>query len=321
MKNIYNNGLRIIYLDQFASVGLFESELKEWKKVRELIATGVNSNKAICPLSFEHYIETSQKEKTKAVSLDSEFYKISGGYALKPELFITSQLIISLIRKNNITLKTYMYDDIYKNVLSDSINMNVFIDAKKKLNENISEATSIANEIRKINRETKPCLKEKQLITSACKSISVYEFISRLEDLLIKGYVKIRGVSFSSGNVPNWIDQTIFQLTNNKKMTPKEARNLIVEFERHGFDNIPTLDIRTSLSTIISVMNKNETVNDQVDIMRIASGLPVSDIFLTDKQRKKEIIELGLDKKYHTKIYTGTIRDLEEFISELEEII
>ena len=55
--------------------------------------------------------------------------------------------------------------------------------------------------------------------------------------------------------------------------------------------------------------------------MRIASGLPISDILLTDKQRKNEIVELGLHEKYCTKIYNGTKRDLEELIFELEKLI
>ena len=322
MKQISNkNDFCIIYLDQFASVGLFESESKEWKQIRELIIIGVEKKKIICPLSTEHYIETSQKEKTKAIALDTEFYKLSGGYAFKSELFITSQLIISLVRKNNITLKTYMYDEIFKNILSSHEKRDIFIEAKKQFNNKISEATYVANKKREITRSDKSDSKTKQLMMSAHKSISVFAFISRLKDLLSNGYLRIRGVPFGSGDVPHWIDQMIFQLTNNHKITMIETKRLISELEKHGFNNIPTLDIRTSLSAIISIYNKNETVNDQIDIMRVASGLPISDILLTDKQRKNEIVELGLHEKYCTKIYNGTKRDLEELIFELEKLI
>jgi hypothetical protein len=134
------------------------------------------------------------------------------------------------------------------------------------------------------------------------------------------GHIFIRGVSFESGNVPHWIDQLIFQLTTKHRITKKETKFLISELEKNGFDNIPTLDIRTSLSAIISVYNKKETVNDQIDIMRISSGLPISDVLLTDSQRKKEIVESGLHEKYKTKIYSGTKSDLEELILELEKM-
>jgi len=322
MKQISNkNNLTIIYLDQFASSGIFESASIEWTKIKELIVEGFNNNQLICPLSAEHYIETSQKQQDKAVLLDSEFYKISGGYAFKSEIFITSQLIISLIRKNNITLKTYMYDKIYENVLSNEENLKQFDTNKKLLNNKIEEATIVVNEIRKIERNKKSDATIKKEMFDAHKSISIYELISRLNNLLDDGHIYIRGVPFTSGDVPNWIDQIIFQLTKKHRITQKETRLLIKELKINGFKNIPTLDIRTSLSALISVQNKKETVNDQVDIMRISSGLPMAEILFTDKQRKSEILELGLDKKYNTCVFNGTSTDLKAMTSKLKELI
>lgn len=318
MKQISDkSNFTIIYLDQFASSGMFESDTTEWNKIRKLVKEGFERKQLICPLSAEHYIETSQKQKDKAVYLDSEFYKISGGYAFKPEVFITSQLIISLIRKNNITLKTYMYDKIYENVLSNEENLEQFDKNKRLLNTKIEEATFLANEIRKIERNKKTDSITRKKMFDAHKSISISEFISRLSNLLKDGHIYIRGVSFASGDVPNWIDQIIFQLTNKHKITQKETKQLINELKLNGFKNIPTLDIRTSLSALISVQNKKETVNDQVDIMRITSGLPISDILLTDATRKREIEELELDRKYDTKVFSGKRDDLEDLIHEL----
>ena len=53
--------------------------------------------------------------------------------------------------------------------------------------------------------------------------------------------------------------------------------------------------------------------------MRIINGLPISDIFLTDKKRKNEILEYELDVKYGTKIYSGVKQDLIELIKELKK--
>lgn len=319
-KKLDKNNPVIIYLDQFASVGLFESDSLEWKKIRQLIISCVEKQIAICPLSSEHYIETAQKEEKKAINLDTGFYKLSGGFAFKSELFITSQLIISYIRKNNVTLKTYLYDKIFANVLSDKKNLETFIEAKNQLNIKISECTEFVNEIRKITRNDRTDLKTKQKLILAHKSLSISEFVGRLNDLLRDGHIFIRGVHFESGDVPHWIDQLIFQLINRHKITRKETKYLIAEFEKNGFNNIPTLDIRTSLSAIISVYNKKETVNDQIDMMRISSGLPISDILLTDSQRKMEIIECGLHEKYKTKVYCGIKNDLDELVLELEKM-
>ena len=54
--------------------------------------------------------------------------------------------------------------------------------------------------------------------------------------------------------------------------------------------------------------------------MRIVNGLPISDIFLTDKKRKSEILELGLDVKYKTKVYSGRQEDLMSLYEELKSI-
>jgi len=317
MKSISKNNLIIIYLDQFASSGIFESTSIEWLQVKKLITKGYNKGQLICPLSVEHFIETSQKHKNKAIFLDSEFYKISGGYAFKPELFITSQLISSLIRKNNITLRTYMDELLHEKALANDKILNRFDTSKKLLNNRIEEATDLANEIRKVERHKRVDIKTRKELFEVHKSISVSEFIRRLNDLLRSG-IRIRGVSFTSGDVPHWIDQIIFQLINKHKITPKETKKLIKELKINGFKNIPTLDIRTSLSAIISVLNKKETVNDQIDIMRISSGLPISDILLTDTARKSEIIELEFDKKYGTKVFSGKKHDLTNLIFELE---
>lgn len=320
-QNSDKNNLIIIYLDQFASSGIFESNLIEWTKIKELIIEGFNNNQLICPLSAEHYIETSQKQQDKAVFLDNEFYKVSGGYAFKSEIFITSQLVISLIRKNNVTLKTYMYDKIYENILSNEKNLMRLDERKKLLNYMIEEATFAANEIRKIERAKKYDITINEKMVNVHKTITITELVNRLNNLLEDGYIYIRGVHFSSGNVPNWIDQIIFQLTKKHNITKKETKLLIKELMRNGFNNIPTLDIRTSLSALISAQNKKETVNDQIDIMRISIGLPFCDILFTDSTRKREIEELELDKKYGTLVFSGKKDDLDNLINELEKRI
>lgn len=212
-----------------------------------------------------------------------------------------------------------MYDKIYENILSDEENLRQFDVSKKLLNNTIEEATFVVNEIRKMERTKKYDTAIKEKLFNVLKSISITELIDRLNKLLEDGHIYIRGVQFTSGDVPNWIDQIIFQLTKKHKITQKETRLLIKELKINGFNNIPTLDIRTSLSALISVLNKKETVNDQIDIMRISIGLPISDILFTDSTRKREIEELELDKKYGTLVFSGKKGDLDNLINELEK--
>lgn len=300
---------------------MFDSDSQDWLKIRDIIKKGVGQGQMICPISSEHCIETSQKEKNKAIELDMEFYKISGGFSFKSEMFVTSQLIISLIRKNNITLKTYLHDKIIENPMSDEDNFKIFSYSKQLLDKKINECTQIVNGIRNVSRHVYADKLMKSRLIKIQQDILSSSMISRLKELLQDGHIYIRGVHFTSGDVPDWIDEIIYQLINRHRMTPKEAKLIINEIEHNGFNNIPTLNIRSSLSAIIAVNNKNETVNDQIDIMRIATGLPISNIFLTDKQRKHEIIELGLDQKYDTQIFCGTKYDKEKLIFELENIL
>ncbi|WP_339702363.1 hypothetical protein [Algoriphagus aquimarinus] len=321
MKPISNKGNRlIIYLDQFSTSGIFESEVKEWKLIRELIIEGVKRGVYLCPMSSEHFIESSQKENKKAIYIDNEFYKISNGYSFKSELLITSQLISSLIRGNNITLKTFLHENIIKDILANNENFRAFDEIKKKLNVKIEEGTIVSNKLREYARHISIDKTTKNSLIDTHKSISVSRFINRLKDLINDEPTTMRGVKFPSGEIPHWIDLIIFQLLNKHKINRKEIEQLIVHLQKYGFRNIPTLDIRTSISAIISVDNKKENVNDQIDIMRASTGLPISDLFLTDKQRKSEIIELELDRKYNTKVFSGTKKDLEELIVELNRI-
>jgi hypothetical protein len=233
VKPKFNIGPKqIIYLDQFGTSGIFETETTEWNLIRDLILDGVKENLFLCPMSTEHFFESSQKENRKAVDLDNRFYALSGGYSFKPELFITSQLIISLIRKNNTTIKTYLYENINKNVLANNDNLNFFDKKKKILDKKIEEATIVANEIRKSARHIKSNSKTNKILFDAHKSISVSEFISRLNDLIKNEHIYIRGVEFPSGDVPHWIDQIIFQLLKKHRMTKKETKLLISHIEK-----------------------------------------------------------------------------------------
>jgi hypothetical protein len=321
MKGYLGNNIRCIYLDQFATSGLFDpSNSIEWNEIRELIISCVNKGRIICPMSFEHFLETSQKDSTRAKILDNQFHELSKGYGFKSEVFITAQLMISLIRKNNLTSNTFLHKNIKRSVLSDRNNIELFSTLKNKLNQNIDEASVHSNKIREITRQNNMEVKVRKDLINTCKALAVNNFINRLNDLLVQGQIIIRAINFSSGDVPHWIDLIIHRLTEKHCMNIKETKMLIEHLEKNGFNEISTLDLRTSIEALIAVYHKKETANDQIDIMRISTSFQISDILLIDKQRKNEIIEIGLDKKYNTTVLCGTEKDLKIFIHQLKEI-
>jgi hypothetical protein len=323
MNKYFKKPICCVYLDQFATSSLFDTEkLPEWKEIRNLLTIGVQNNKVVCPLSTEHFFETSQKSEKKATYLDSEFYKLSKGYVFKQELFITSQLVISTIRGNNITEKTFLRENIRGNILSEKDNLQRFSDARNSLRTKVDEGTTLTNELRKISKEKNNITPElKYKFTELGKKIEVDNFIRRLNDLLKDDGIRIQGVSFPSGDVPYWFDSIIFRLIEVHKMTKKELKLLIKHLEVHGFDKIASLNIRTSLSAFMASLNKIEDLGDQIDIMRVSTALPISDIFFADKERKNEILALGLDKKYNTLVLCGSNNDLQICIEKLKEIV
>ncbi len=290
-----------------------------WEEIKKLLIELKENDKIFCPLSPEHYLETSQKDIEKARIHDEFLNNLSNGFSFKPELFITSQLISSKIRKNNITLKTYLYENV-NNVFSKEENYKTFKKSNEKLAELLTEATSGINQIRTIvpNQNIEP--KTKRTMIKAMNSLRANSFIQRLEELLKNDNIIIRGDQIGKTEVPNWIDLIIDQLLKKHKFKKKEVIKLIAEFKANGFSNIPTLNISTTLQSYMSIYSKKEHSNDHIDLMRISTGLPISDILLTDKKRKAELIESELGKKYKTKIFAGTKSDLEELIIELNKI-
>ncbi|SNR90393.1 hypothetical protein [Dokdonia pacifica] len=296
-----------------------ESEKGEyWFEIKELLLKGYENGVLFCPLSPEHYLETSKKDYVSAKEHDLFFTKLSDGYSLKPELFITSQLISSRIRKNKITQKTYMHSNV-GGVFENEKNYLTFNKANDDFGYLIDKGTESINSLRKITNGQKTKSDIKNQMFKILKKMQSKSFIERLTKLQKNQQLMIRGDQFGEKEVPNWIDLIIDQLLKKHKFSNKEIRKLILEFKNNGFDNIPTLNIRATLETIASIYSKKTTPNDQIDFMRIINGLPISDIFLTDKKRKNEILESELDIKYNTKVFSGVKEDLIRLIEELKQ--
>ena len=309
-----------IYLDQFAVSDLLNPITgSHWPELKRLILEKREENKIFCPLSHEHYLETSQKVKAQAQEHDIFLTTLSDGFAFKPELFITAQLISSRLRKNNTTVKTFMYDNV-KDILKKDENYYLFEKLAKEQKNLLIDATASVNAIRVHTRSQKLKAKDKHSFIKASKYLQTQGFITRLEELLKKEKIFIRGEKIGEKEVPNWIDLIVEQLLKKHKLTRKEIKRLHAEIKSIGFDGIPTLDIRTTLIAYIGLYSKREDPADHIDIMRISSGMLFSDIMLVDRQRKAELVESGLAKKYKTEIYTGRKDDLKKLIEKLETL-
>lgn len=305
-----------IYLDQYVVSNLISCPNSIWVTIREQLENKHTSNKIYCPLSTAHFIETVKKTIDNAKTHDEYFRTLSDNLLFKDEPFLTAQLISSLIRKYNNTTKTYLEYIELRNIES----FYKVLNEKNRIFENsVNSAVDLSNQIRRVS----VAKIEKELeytLFNTIKTNTVQNFVARLREYLEKGEMRIRPDIIGTYSFPNWIDQLLYQLTVRHKFDKKLFSLLLSELETNGFNNIQTLNTKFSLYAHIAVKQKQESVSDHIDVMRISNGLIISDVLFTDKRRKHEIQELNLDKKYNTKIFSGVENDLREFIEYIEEI-
>lgn len=316
MKKIDENNKLCIYLDQFVISDLLEGKNQLWIEIKQLLEFNYLNGKIYCPISIEHILETTKKNLKDAKEHDLYCRNISDGFSFKTEPFLTAQLISSAIRKNKKTLNTFLtklpykdMDDIYSSINSDH----------EKFDDGIKISLQPQNDIRQISSNKMDKKLEIKMMT-AIKQFEVDKFKDRLKEYIDLKSITIRPDNFGKIKIPNWIDQYLYQLTYKHKFKLKELKSLQKELDKNGFNRIPTLNIKFSIGAYMAVKNKKEDSGDHVDIMRISSYLFSSDIFFTDRQRKHEICELELNKKYGTLVLSGVKNDLLKFIDILKNL-
>ncbi|WP_143592181.1 hypothetical protein [Tenacibaculum holothuriorum] len=309
-----------IYLDQFAVSEMLQIDITpEWSRIKELLLQLHSKGIIFCPLSNEHYIETSWKEYKEAKNHDLFLNKISDEFCFKTEAFLTSQLISSRIRKNKITVKTYLHTEV-KEILKDSDNYKFYREKNTELFKTIKEIGHDTNEFKKLTSNQKIDSKTQKIMFNALMHLEAQKFIQRLEKLYDKGKLMIESYKSTTSEFPKWTDLVLDILIKKHKFRKKEIQKLIFELKSNGFKNISTLNIRFSLISLMNLRSKKDSSNDQIDIARISTSLDFSDIMLTDKKRKHEIHELELDKLYNTKVFSGIKSDLDNLILVLEKL-
>ncbi|KAB8152918.1 hypothetical protein EZY14_011035 [Kordia sp. TARA_039_SRF] len=317
MKKIDFNNKTCIYLDQFVISDIIEAKNPLWSQIKNLLEINHTRGNIYCPVSIEHILETVKKDLKGAIKHDSYYRKLSDNYLFKTEPFLTSQLISSLIRKNKFTLNTFLQEAKLREVdeIYSDINKNNEI-----FDESLKYKLSGQNDLRRL-LSPRQSNKSKSQLMKVIKAMEVENFKNRLEEYIKVKSLRIRADNYGKHQFPNWIDQILFQLTNKHKFKEKHFRILLSELKRSGFNRIPTLNIKYSIGAYLAVENKQENTGDHIDLMRISSYLFSSDIFFTDKKRKYEICDLGLDKRYKTKVFSGVKNDLIEVANLLQKML
>jgi hypothetical protein len=307
-----------IYLDQFAVSNIADG-IEEWEAIKSIIEKGVHSQKIVCPMPYEHLLETSRKHDSSAITQHNYFNSICSGYVFKHIGFITAQLLISQVRKNNITKNTFL-GRINPSFLYEK-SLIKFATVRNEYEGMINEAASLSNQIRVVSRPNNSHTSRNNTVLLELKALEVSQFVERLEELVTTGGIVIRGVKFQTREIPHWIDYVLDVLLKKNKMKTEEGRKLLASLKKNGFDQVSTLDVRNTLVSYGALLQKKSTANDQIDIGRVSAAIQITDIMVIDKARKYELIETGLAKKYDTRIFSGKPEDVKELRKTLEEIV
>jgi len=309
-----------IYLDQFAVSNLSEEE--GWKDILKILKTGISSQRIFIPYSTEHLIESSLKDPINAQKTDKLFYSLTNGVGLDVEHRINSRYLINAIRNRPISFSTYCKT--YPSSIFENESELIHFQALKNMfNKMSSESTSLVNDLRSIRRPV-----QSQNFNRLSESVNFLsshyqeELEHRLKKYSKYGFFDRKTINFSMISIPHWADSIMDELIYVFKLTQKEAKKGYLFLVKNGVKKtIPPLYVRTSLEAIIALKQQKETSNDHIDIMRLCTAIPFSDIILTDKSKAFDIKTLKLDIEFNFDVYSGSRKDIILFKDRISEIV
>jgi len=326
---------KILYLDQFAVSKMYNAAPTSlWGQLRSVIMEKVNNGILSCPMPLEHLHETlgrsnidengneSVEYSNKIAQQHRFFCEIANSTAFYGYEEIAATEIMMLLRQGKVKSIKSMY--LHKAYYADIEILDIYTSGHTFNQENRfynQELFKDVNELREVikNTDQKLCKPNKSLALKNLCKMQTWAYIDGLKELCRKGKVNVRGVQCGKFTVPNKVD-LLLKLLCDKKLDKRLAQKLIRELETHGFEKIPSMNIRSSLNAEMAINGKNQTPNDVIDIDRAAIGLCISDYFFADNEKKLAIEGCELDKKYQTKIYSAKKDSVSSLITELSEL-
>lgn len=289
-----------------------------WYKAKTTLLNAVERNRLICPIPMEHYLETCARHREEAIRQDDFFVEISGGKMFRLwEEIIASEIMLYI--KHHITTplnSIYITEaDPSKDFRDDTFWSNVN-KAHSMYSEMIENEKSGLNEVRSIIREGKNQKHDNDDIFIKTIQKNASNKFSILFSQIAGGKTLPGNTMVSQCHKENRIAFLLCL----KRFTGKDFYLASLEFSKHCFDNIPTLNIYYQLKANLALNQIKESKNDDIDVERISACLNVSDIMFTDTKQKNRIVELGLNEKYNTTIYCGKEPDLIKFIQQVENL-
>lgn len=326
---------KILYLDQFAVSNTYNAAPTSlWGQLSTIIIEKVNEGILSCPMPLEHLYETLGRsnideygnenvEYSNQIAQQHRFFcEIANGTAFYGYEEIAATEIMMLLRQGYVKSIQSMY--FHKAYYADIELLDVYTKGHTFNKENHFYNQELFKDVNGLREAVK---KAGQALGKPSKSLALNDlckmqtwvYIDGLKELCRKGEVKVRGVQCGDFNIPNKVDLLLKKLCD-KRIDKRLVQKLIRELEAHGFEKIPSMNIRSSLNAEMAINGKKQTPNDEIDIDRAAIGLRISDYFFADNEKKLAIERCQLDEKYQTKVYSAKKDSVSSLITELSEL-
>lgn len=298
---------------------LNQIDKKRVSELYHLIYNLVRKEKLICPFGDQKeeiwYEEKTCREVATYLSLGIKF-KHRGGI----QDFQTQRFMKAFI--DNINEVELPYEDaFYKNPIQKIKKKSPYI-----IMTNVGRYESI-DEIKRKQNEIQKLL-EKLRINVKKRNESFEERLNLEYRGCLDGILQL-GINFCN-KINNRIQPTLEDFMGAQFLglplawwkryggNPPGLEGVIKFYLSETFKEIPIIEIKCKLYAKILTKNSPIESGDPMDVEMLSAVIPYTDIVITDKKMKNQVISLGLDKKYNTQVLA--LNDYNILIDFLEKL-
>ncbi|GAA4459330.1 hypothetical protein GCM10023189_32880 [Nibrella saemangeumensis] len=311
-----------VYLDQFAVSKIcddYDEKYEPWTTIGNLLKEGVQKGKIVCPYSVEHAIETSVKHEHNALNQDINFVKLTRNLKIRNEVDSTARHIMAMVRNKRPDFNTY-FQRFSGIVMDDKWKRTKFQEQRNTLQAMTQDMFQTVNVLRGAST-LRPGAEMRKVVFDLVKRGYENDLLERFFHLSTFCLFNSREVTLAGITIPYWADVLFHRLVTQYRMTQDEARRgkrIVIE---QGLAAFPAIFIRANLEASMTCNSKKETVNDQIDILRLAGALPAVDILLTDGGKANDLRDARLDKHFCVDVFSSKQSDLKNFQNRIESLL
>lgn len=311
----------LVYLDQCViSRFLNREENALWRELRDIVLSGNDKHRILCPTSLEHLVETAPLPITDGAFLDDLMRRISFWWALSIESVLIAQQIACKVRRREVSRGHFLEKRVLRPITYPGT-LDELRRLKSELDKINSWTVEGVNELNSLTRGGKRAESDTiKVITKLLIERRVDRLRTELANSLLSGHVVLRAEKHCD-KVMDWASKTVYDLIARFRFSTNEAKVLDNLLREEAFDFIPTLKIKAQLQAVQFFRQEKIEPRDQYDITRASCALPYADIFVTDGGKASALRELGLDTVYGTEVFSMKKAELGALTDRLRELV